>query len=59
LESLDEEMNKENKLDRNIKKIESLLLKLKSFKILNPQLRQLVILRSTYKRFQKNEIIYK
>ena len=52
-------MNKENKLDRNIKKIESLLLKLKSFKILNPQLRQLVILRSTYKRFQKNEIIYK
>jgi len=39
-------MTKENKLDRNVDKIEKYLLKLKAFKNLNPKLRQLVILRS-------------
>ena len=33
------EMQKENKLDRNIEKLEALLLKLRAFKNINPKLR--------------------
>jgi hypothetical protein len=51
-------MNKENKLDRNVEKIEKYFLKLKGFKNLNPKLRQLVILRSHFRKVAKNEIIY-
>lgn len=36
-------MNKPNKIDRDVPKIEEMLMKLKYFKNLNPQLRRLVI----------------
>ncbi len=51
-------MTKENKLDRNVEKIEKYFMKLKGFKNLNPKLRQLVILRSHFRKIAKNEIIY-
>ncbi len=52
------EMTKENKLDRNVDKIEQYLIKLKAFKNLNPKLRQLVIRRSHFRKVAKNEVIY-
>lgn len=50
--SLEQELSKIE--DRDIEKIEALLMKLKAFKYLNPQLRQLVIKRSTCRRYGKN-----
>ncbi len=51
-------MSKPNKLDRNIDKLESMFLKLRAFKNLNPHLRKLVLLRSTYRIVSKNEVLY-
>lgn len=51
-------MAKPNKLDRNIESLEGMLLKLRSFKSLNPHLRRLVLLRSTFRKVSKNEVLY-
>ncbi len=51
-------MLKNNKLDRNIEKVEGMLKKLRAFKGLNPQLLKLVLLRASYKKVNKNEVLY-
>ena len=55
---LEQEMNKANKLTRDIPKIEELLMKLKAFKGLNSDLRELIILRADLRWFKRNEVIY-
>lgn len=55
---LEEEMLKQNKLDRNMERIEGMVKKLHAFKGINPQLRRLVLLRASYRKVTKNEVLY-